>query len=166
VNTSLTLKIIYLLMISLLFMGSLYFLFFKKTIGQYNAAQHTDVQLQTTLTQRKNLLSQERKTANLLLRWQKKHPDLFQALSSFPAVETQLQFITQLFQKNNFYIIKLSRAHKKETVVILQTKGHFQNLLALINSLNQFALPITLKQLSITQPDQYCFELGIEGVRD
>lgn len=152
----------FLLDISLVFFLSCCFLFFNYLYFCHNAIDNCFhakkvYQLQQ-LTLIANQLAHRTEKNNLkqLDTWKKKHPNFYGLVTPLSNVNQQLSFLTQLIEQSHLTINELSKINKLphsqyDYSVKLTANGEFINLFSLITTLNHFAIPFTLSQLSLKQ---------------
>ena len=143
-----------LLFLFILFILFDYFICFQPTLNQFLQEKHTLQQKYNALLKKQAQLIQEKKTLSLLQQWHNSNTDFYSTVSATSTINQQLSLLTKLIQGAHFAILQMTKISpmkhsQTDCELTLTTTGQFIDLFSLITTLNHFAMPFTLSELSI-----------------
>lgn len=153
-NRTIFIELTLILFLFILFFILDYFVCWQPTLNLFLRENHALQQKQSALLKKQSQLIQEKKTLSELQQWQHNNTDFYTLVSSVSTVNQQLSLLTKLIQSAHFNIVQMTKinAIKNSTTncaLTLTATGQFINLFSLITTLNHFAIPFTLSELSI-----------------
>lgn len=142
--------------------AAFYFLILQSAIEKYRSIQKNTLTATLALQQKKLLVTANVQTTHLLAQWQHNHPRFYTAIKTTQTVDQLLQLLTQCAQQSQFSIVQAAPLTQpkgaqppRSTQIQLTMSGNYADLFYFMNQLNNSALPFTLSQLKIQQPNQF-----------
>ncbi len=153
-NSIIFVELTLILFLFLLFTLFDYFICWQPTLNQFLHENHILQQKHTALLQKQKALIQEKNTLNELLQWRKSNAVFYATVSAVSNIDQQLSLLTGLIQNAHFTILKMDKPHiskhsQTDYTLSFTMTGQFIDLFSLITTLNHFAIPFTLSELSI-----------------
>ncbi|GEM_PF-4168134 len=161
-NSMLLIELTLILFLFTAFLMMDYFVCWQPTLNQFLRENHALLQKQTEFLKKQSQLIQEKKTLSALQQWKNTNTDFYAVVSSVSNVNQQLSLLTKLIQNAHFTILQMTKINmvkhsQTNCTLTLTTTGQFINLFSLITTLNHFAIPFTLSELSI---DHHQFKMA------
>jgi hypothetical protein len=155
-DSTIFLEITLILFLLILFFMMDYFIYWQPTLDQFLREHSTLQQKQLALHQKQSQLIQEKKTESTLQQWRNRDTDFYTTMSSVSTVNQQVSLLTNLIQNAHFTILQLTKINNVKHSITdctstITATGQFIDLFSLITTLNHFAIPFTLSELSINQ---------------
>lgn len=153
-DSTMLVEITLILFLFILFFTMDYFIFWQPTLNQLFDENHALHQKQAELLNKQSQLIQEKKTLSTLQQWKNSNTDFYTTVSSVSDVNQQLSLLTKLIQNAHFTILQITKINqikqsKTDCALTISATGQFIDLFSLITTLNHFAIPFTLSELSI-----------------
>ena len=150
--------------VTLLWSALCYFLCLQSIVQRYHLAQHNKTQQLQIISQQKKLAQLFIRAQKTLAQWQQSHPHFYRAMQANMTVDDVLHLVTQAAQQSGFTMTQIApriATHHKPAGILLTLSGNYADLFHFMHAINTLAWPLQINAIQITQHGQ--FQCALEG---